>query len=430
MILQAILRAHRAKGKDDSLWGVARVEVVESSDGLRPGEEITAKGDLIRAAAVGELLRLEGEVVSDPKWGRQLQVDRQESLGIQRDTDAHRWLERLDGVGPVMARRIYDAFKGRVLEVLRAAPDVGPDPLLEVDGIGPSLARTIRESWGQIGSQGDPETLATLDALGLTRWEVNGVIAAAKKAGEAPVDFIRTNPYRLIGEKGFAFLRADNVALKAGVHREAPARLDAAVVHVVGEVCEQNTVAPVGRLVSAVGEAVGVREQLVVDAIYRVARAGDGGLVLSKDGEVDLVHPRSLLLDESTIYGYATGAAAEEVEGLPAGPKAETVESDPPTVVMERPAELADLGDEAALPPAPAGAVATLARVVGRALPGAELARRAARHELACELAELPCFVPAGGECHACGRNVYELCDGAVPVAGCPHPGCGRSFCE
>ena len=243
MIIQAILRAHRAKGKDDSLWGVALVEVVESEDGLRPGQEIAAKGDLIRAAAVGELLRLEAEVVVDPRWGRQLAVSRQESLGIQREGDAHRWLERLAGVGPVMARRIHDHFKGTVLEALRAPQDGGAEPLCEVEGIGPTLAKTIRESWAQIGAQGDPETLAFLDGLGLSRWEVNQVLSAAKKHGETPKQFFEGNPYRLMEEKGFGFLRADTVALKAGVHREAPARLDAAVGHVIEETCAQNTVA-------------------------------------------------------------------------------------------------------------------------------------------------------------------------------------------
>lgn len=343
MIAEVVLRDHRAVRE---LWAVARVHVTSAEEGLAPGTEITAVGSLLGAAQVGEALRLEGELTTHPKWGRQLQVNRQESLGIQQESEAHRWLERLAGVGPVMARRIHAAFEGRVLEVLRAAPTPGhPDPLLDVEGIGPVLAKTIRESWGEVGAHGDPEEVAYLDGLGLTRWEVNQVLAAARKAREKPRDFLQTDPYRLIREKGFGFARADNVALRAGVSREAPARVDAAIEFQIEETCAQDTVAPMGKLVDDVVKLTGIRREVVVEGVYRVARAGVG-VAMSDEGQGVLVHPVKLLEAERAIYRWATAAATEEPRRE--APRAQDGggAGDPPTEIAEPPVPAWVLEDE------------------------------------------------------------------------------------
>lgn len=422
MIAEVVVRDHRAVRE---LWAVARVHVTSSDDGLAPGTEITAVGGLLGAAQVGEALRLEGELTVHPKWGRQLQVSRQESLGIQHEAEAHRWLERLSGVGPVMARRIHAAFQGRVLEVLRAAPEPGhPDPLLEVEGIGPTLAKTIRESWGDIGAHGDPEEVAYLDGLGLTRWEVNQVLAAARKAREKPSDFLSTDPYRLIREKGFGFARADNVALRAGVSREAPARVDAAIEFQIEETCAQDTVAPMGKLIDDVVRLTGIRRDVVAEGVYRVARAGVG-VAMSDEGQGVLVHPVKLLEAERAIYRWATVPAwvLEDEPALDVEPTGDEEDTD---AAIDR--MLAARRAPPAPPPAPRGCLACGAETSGAALCASCLAQRIARQVVACELLELPHFAPADGVCFACRRQIYELVDGSTPIGGCP--ACGKSYCE
>lgn len=293
-------------------WAVGRLELTEPAPDLqrRAGAVLTVRGGRLGLAEVGEGLRLTGRV-EITRFGEQFEIEQQESLGVQSNAQAHRWLERLDGVGPVLARRIYDRFGEGVLELLKAPPPDGwPDPLCEVEGLGPTAAQTIRESWGRLGASGNPEDLRYLDGLGLTRFETNNVIAYAKVRGVAPRDLLGTDPYSLTDVKGFGWKRTDVVARKAGAAANAPARLDTAAIYATGELCDGDTLVQLGRLVAETAKLTGCDEGLCLDAIARMARA-DRLVITQDDRGTRWVHPPELVMAERAIWRVLQREAEE-----------------------------------------------------------------------------------------------------------------------
>lgn len=293
------LLSHRAVR---DAWAVGQLELTEAtSTGRAVGSRLTVVGPRLGLAAPGESLRLTGSM-QWTKFGEQLEAAEQESLGIATAAHAHRWLERLDGVGPVLARRIHERFGEGVLELLRApALEGGLDPLTEVQGIDGVRAQTIRESWASVAAAASPEDVRYLDGLNLTRFEVNQVLGYAKKRGLPPQRLLAEHPYDLVEVKGFGWLRADVVARKAGAAADCPARLDSAIAYLVAELCDSDTMVRLGRLVSEGERLTGCRADLVLDAVSRQQRAD--ALVITQDeaGTRD-VHPPELVAAESTTW--------------------------------------------------------------------------------------------------------------------------------
>lgn len=285
-------------------WGVARFELSEPCPDLHldKGAVVTVVGGRIGLTQAGEALRLTGELESHPRFGERFQVTEQASLGIQSAAQAHRWLERLDGVGPRLAERLGARFGERIMEVLETQPGPGvPDPLLDVEGVGPLTAQTIRESWQGLAASGSPEDLRYLDGLGLTHWETNNTIAFAKLQGRGPRELLEQAPYSLTEVKGFGWKRTDVVALKAGASYQAPARLETAAVYALGELCDGDTLVPLGRLVAEVAKLTGCEESLCLDAVVACSQR-DQLVITQDDARMRWVHPPELVQAERAIW--------------------------------------------------------------------------------------------------------------------------------
>lgn len=50
------------------------------------------------------------------------------------------------------------------------------------------------------------------------------------------------------------------------------------------------------------------------------------------------------------------------------------------------------------------------------------------KQEEACKRDNVPNFVPSGGICYSCHRQVYESDKLSFPITGCPY--CRTSFCD
>lgn len=314
---------HR-RTKPDSSWAVANVEAAEAAgegqDAIRAGQRLVAVGPRLGLAAPGEGLRLKGELEASP-YGRQFKIEEQTALGVRNAQQAHRWLERLDGVGPKLAARLAAHFGERVVEVLAAELQPGDaDPLLEVDGIGPTAARTIRESWGELGASGSLEDLRYLDGLGLTRFESNSVLDFARKRKLAPRALLEQEPYSLTAAKGFGFVRTDTVARKAGCHPHAPARIEAGAVYQTEQLCDGDTMVLLGQLVAMASKLLGVESQHVVEAVGRLTASGR--LVMTRDEAkaTRWVHPPDLVAAERSVFRVLRAAEVDELDGAPAAP--------------------------------------------------------------------------------------------------------------
>lgn len=311
---------HR-RTKPDSSWAVARVELAEVVSGsvgpaLLPGANFAAVGPRLGLAAPGEGLRVRG-AFGLSSFGEQFKIEEQSTVGITSSAQAGRWLERLDGVGPKRAARLAAHFGERVVDVLKAVLLPGEaDPLTEVEGISPTVAQTIRESWDELGASGSIEDLRYLDGLGLTRFESNSVLDYARKRGLTPKALLETSPFDLTQARGFGFKRTDVVALKAGCARHAPARLEAAAVFQTLECCDGDTMVRLGQLVKQASDLVGVESLLVLSAITRLSASGR--LVLLQDEKgTRWVHPPDLVQAERCVFRLVRDQDQDDDRGAP-----------------------------------------------------------------------------------------------------------------
>jgi exodeoxyribonuclease V alpha subunit len=313
--LVATLLEHR-RTKPDSSWAVARFELAEVVAGgeligrLQLGGTFAAVGGRLGLVAPGEGLRMRGSFETSP-FGEQFKVEEQTAVGITSAVQASKWLERLDGVGPKRAARIAEHFGDRIKEVLDAVVPVGePDPLTLIESISPMVARTIRESWGELGQSGSFEEVRYLDGLGLTRFQSNTVMDFCKKRKRAPQELLEAEPYLLVQARGFGFLTADKIAVAAGCSRLAPARMEAAAIYQAGELCDGDTMVLLGQLVGQTADLCKVDSALVLAGVVRLTAAGR--LVQTKDEKGrSWVHPPDLVAAERSVFRLVRDDAIE-----------------------------------------------------------------------------------------------------------------------
>ncbi len=222
---------------DTSQWTVARIA---PDDG---GAEVTAVGSLL-GVTVGTALLLHGHWVRDKKYGLQFKFQTYTTKAPETLVGIERYLGSglVPGIGQELAKRIVEKFGARTLDVINA----DPMKLVQVDGIGEMRAKRIAEVWVE---QRDVQNVMVF----LRGHGVSSAYAARifKKYGRDSERMIRENPYRLCTDIwGIGFKTADAIARSLGIARDAPERLEAGLVHVLGELASDGHVhAPEGELI-------------------------------------------------------------------------------------------------------------------------------------------------------------------------------------
>ena len=246
---RAGLDAEVARG-DDRL-----VTVVGTLADLTPGEAIVAHGWWR----------------NDPKHGWQFQaMDYRTTLpATLQGMRKYLGSGLIKGVGPVTAARIVEAFGNATFTVI----DADPARLHEVPGIGPVRAQRIAATW--IEQRHIREVMAALQGFGLS---TSLAVRIYKRFGDQSGAILTQAPYRLAREVwGIGFKTADTIARAVGIASDAPERIQAGVLHALGEAADQgHTLLPEEDLLVQAADLLGVEV-----AGVRAARA-----VLQRTGEV------------------------------------------------------------------------------------------------------------------------------------------------
>jgi exodeoxyribonuclease V alpha subunit len=189
---------------------------------VRGRREPVAVVGTLPAVQPGEVLALAGGWQTDRVHGAQFRAQRATVRPPAALDDVARYLGSglITQLGPVLARRIVDAFGERTLEVL----DTQPERVREVPGIGPQRAAALAAAW--VEHRALRAVAAFLAEHGL------GTRYAARLVGvygpQAPA-VLRANPYRLVADvPGFGFGAADRLGQDLGVRPTSPVRLQAA----------------------------------------------------------------------------------------------------------------------------------------------------------------------------------------------------------
>ncbi len=169
------------------------------------GHILTAVGT-IPGCSPGEKIKLYGEFVKHPTYGRQFSVDKCERSMPEGAMDMYRYLSggAVKGIGPAVAEKIVDRFGDKAFEII----EYEPERLAEIKGISRNKAFEMNESFKK-------QFAAREIIIALERWSLkpSEALAAYKAFGNGAVERINENPYCLCGEKvGMSFERVDEIA--------------------------------------------------------------------------------------------------------------------------------------------------------------------------------------------------------------------------
>ncbi|MBE7452205.1 MAG: ATP-dependent RecD-like DNA helicase [Kofleriaceae bacterium] len=245
----------------DSGFTVARIHTTD-------GGEATAVGELW-GLPEGTPLRLRGQWVDDRRFGRQLKVAGYQVRSPETLVGIEKFLGGgiIPGIGPELARRMVARFGPRTLEVVEREPE----RLTEVEGIGAGRAAKISAAFAEHRHVQD--VMVFLRGHGVSAAFAGRIV---RRYGKDAVRVVRDNPYRLAAEVwGIGFRTADAIAEKLGLARDAPERLRAGLVHVLGEQVEDgHTHVPEDALLDRGAELLAVARDKLAPALDALERGG------------------------------------------------------------------------------------------------------------------------------------------------------------
>ncbi len=213
-----------------SQWTVAKIAPADAG-----AELVTAVGALV-GLTPGTPLVLHGQWVNDKKYGRQFRVDSYQTKSPETLLGMERYLGSgtFPGIGPELAKRIVSQFGQQTMQVIGEHPE----RLTEVDGIGAARAEKIAASWGD--QRDIQDVMVFLRGHGVAPAYAARIY---KLYGADAIGVVRQNPYRLaLDIWGIGFKSADSIAQSLGIAPEAPERLEAALIHVLGSGAEDGHV--------------------------------------------------------------------------------------------------------------------------------------------------------------------------------------------
>ena len=130
----------------------------------------------------------------------------------------------IDGIGPLLAERIYNRFGNEAIEIL----DSEPEKFMEVPGIPVSKYRMISGSY--IKTRGARNAILLLSPFNI---DLKHIINAYRILGPSLATKIRQNPYILSGMPGFPFDKCEEIGKAIGVPSSFPGRIRAGIMEVM-----------------------------------------------------------------------------------------------------------------------------------------------------------------------------------------------------
>ena len=210
---------------EESGWTVAKI----SSD----KKMWTVVGKLLQCN-VGQYLVLEGEFVTNSRFGQQFSFESYEIITPTSPEAIEKYLASglIKGVGPVTAKAIVNAFGEDTLTVIEYAPY----KLESIRGISRKKADSIGESY-----QEHKKVQNAVIFLQSYNISLNMALKIYQCYHEKTIENVTYNPYKLVEDvDGIGFLTADNIAEKLGIERTSEFRVRAGILHCIKEACEKT----------------------------------------------------------------------------------------------------------------------------------------------------------------------------------------------
>lgn len=216
--------------------------------------------------SAGEAVRIRGSWGAHPKHGPQFKADGYEVEKPATLVGLEKYLGSglIKGVGPKTAKRLVKHFGMEILEIIEHTPE----RLNEVRGVGPHRVAMIGKAWQD--QKRIKEVMVFLQTHGVS---TTYAVKIFKTYGDEAIHVVTHDPYRLAKDVwGIGFKTADQIARNLGVPHDAPMRLRAGLLHVLGEASDQGHMTlPRAQLLASGGEILGVDPQALEQPLADVA---------------------------------------------------------------------------------------------------------------------------------------------------------------
>ncbi len=232
-------------------------------------EYITAVGVLPEITA-GEELRLRGNWVTHPTFGRQFRAELCERKMPSTSADLYKYLASgaVTGIGPKTAQKIIERFGEETFDIL----ENHCEKLTVIKGISLSRAEKMSRSFNEQFAV--RQIMISLERFGMKPFEC---LKAYRSFGANAVDVIKSNPYELCSDPiNLSFDRVELIAEALPQKPEDLYRIKAGVIHVVkhnlnnGHTClpRRKLISPCSQLLATDGETV----ESVIDTLLEDKR--------------------------------------------------------------------------------------------------------------------------------------------------------------
>ncbi len=205
-------------------------------------EGFVALGNVIEANE-GDRLFIKGDWEEHSKFGKQFKITAWEKIIPTDKEHAIAFLSSgmIKGIGPVTAGHIVNTLGANAIETILEKPE----RLTEVKGIGSKkaavISRTVAESYD---AQRTVSQLIKLEITPKTAYKIY------KRFGRPTMDLIKNDPYCLTDVGQIGFVKADEIAQKLNIKKDAPFRVRAGVLFTLNEALwnEGHTYLPLQKL--------------------------------------------------------------------------------------------------------------------------------------------------------------------------------------
>jgi exodeoxyribonuclease V alpha subunit len=243
---------------EESGFTIAKVRVRGQRD------LITVVGNLM-APTPGEVLDMQGEWDTHPKFGEQFKVVQFKTKVPATVYGIRKYLGSglIKGLGPVMAGRIVEKFGAKTLEIIENKIQ----RLAQVEGIGKKRIAMIASAWEDQKEIRDVMLFLQSHGVG------SGYAAKIFKTyGNRSIAVVKENPYRLATDIfGIGFLTADSIADKLGFAKDSILRVEAGILYVLNQLSDEGHVYyPYESLIAKCREVLAVGREVLVQALGRL----------------------------------------------------------------------------------------------------------------------------------------------------------------
>ena len=198
-------------------------------------ELVTIVGNLLSVNA-GESLLLSGEWTNNPKYGRQFQIEKCETIQPANVIGIRKYLGSglIKGIGPKMATRIVSQFGMDTIDVIEQSPE----KLAGVPGIGKKRVGLIKQAWEE-----QREIKNVMLFLQSHNVSTSHAAKIYKTYQNEAIPIVTANPYRLADDiYGIGFVTADTIAQKLGIDKNDPHRIQAGIKYVLSQKADEGHV--------------------------------------------------------------------------------------------------------------------------------------------------------------------------------------------